>query len=515
MPSVVVLFLFIILLYLLQAGLSVFRSFILAKTSKKINIPILVTFYEHLMKVPFEFLSGRKTGDIITRFNDASSVGQNISSVMLSIIIDGILAIVYGVFLFMLSPVLFIIVLVNLMLYGIIIYSFRNRIKNNRMECLTKDAEVNTFLKESVVGIKNIKQFRYEDVVTNKIYCKFENLENLIDKSIQGSMICSIQSSLVGFISTSSIITLLGIGLWLCINGKMYVGSLINFYVMMGAFISPVQRLLELQPEMQAIKVSAERLEDAFELKKETIYTEPSEMETFPDSIDSLSFSKMTYAYGYSDPIIDDLSLDIRKGEKIAIIGKNGCGKTTFANVVTGLLYPEKGDIYLNDKQLSFEEYKNITTRISYIPQESFFFSDTIYNNLTYGLDEVDEEKLNTLLIKCNLCDFINSLLYGIYTMLEENGENLSAGTKQKMAIVRALLKEPDVIILDEATSNVDNESENEIYELLESMKSDIAIIDISHKIYDYSTYDHVYDMRNGNLRCSTVYEKCNGSYFV
>ena len=99
--------------------------------------------------------------------------------------------------------------------------------------------------------------------------------------------------------------------------------------------------------------------------------------------------------------------------------------------------------------------------------------------------------------------------------MLEENGENLSAGTKQKMAIVRALLKEPDVIILDEATSNVDNESENEIYELLESMKSDIAIIDISHKIYDYSTYDHVYDMRNGNLRCSTVYEKCNGSYFV
>lgn len=117
MPSVVVLFLFIILLYLLQAGLSVFRSFILAKTSKKINIPILVTFYEHLMKVPFEFLSGRKTGDIITRFNDASSVGQNISSVMLSIIIDGILAIVYGVFLFMLSPVLFIIVLVNLMLY--------------------------------------------------------------------------------------------------------------------------------------------------------------------------------------------------------------------------------------------------------------------------------------------------------------------------------------------------------------------------------------------------------------
>ena len=328
-------------------------------------------------------------------------------------------------------------------------------------------------------------------------------------------MICSIQSSLVGFISTSSIITLLGIGLWLCINGKMYVGSLINFYVMMGAFISPVQRLLELQPEMQAIKVSAERLEDAFELKKETIYTEPSEMETFPDSIDSLSFSKMTYAYGYSDPLIDDLSLDIRKGEKIAIIGKNGCGKTTFANVVTGLLYPEKGDIYLNDKQLSFEEYKNITTKISYIPQESFFFSDTIYNNLTYGLDEVDEEKLNTLLIKCNLCDFINSLLYGIYTMLEENGENLSAGTKQKMAIVRALLKEPDVIILDEATSNVDNESENEIYELLESMKSDIAIIDISHKIYDYSTYDHVYDMRNGNLRCSTVYEKCNGSYFV
>jgi len=507
MPSFIVLVLFVISLYLLQSGLSIFRSFILAKMSKRINIPILITFFEHITKIPFDFFCGRKTGDIITRFSDASSVGQNISNVILSAIIDGILAIAYGLFLFMLSPELFIIVFINLIFYGAIIFLFRNKLKNNRMECLNKDAEVNTFLKESVVGIKTVKQFRYEDIMTNKIFSKFDELMN---KSIEGNMMASIQSSLVGFIASSSIIMLLGCGLWLCVKGKMFVGSLMTFYVMMGAFIAPVQRLLELQPEIQAIKVSTERLEDAFALKRESIYNENDDENKFSYSIDSLNFSKMTYAYGYSEPTLDNLELEIRKGEKIAILGKNGCGKTTFANVVTGLLYPKTVNISLNNKILSFEEYKKITGKISYIPQESFLFSDTIYNNLTYGLKTIDEDKLNMYLQKCNLCDYINSLPNGIYTLLEENGENLSSGTKQKMSIVRALMKEPEIIILDEATSNVDRESEEDIYELLESMKNDIAIIDISHKIYDYSVYDNVFDMINGKLRCHASYEKYN-----
>lgn len=496
-PSFPALVIAIIFMFLLQELLSVFRSYLLAKMSKKINTPILIAFYEHVLKVPYDFFSGRKSGDVITRFSDASSVCQSISSVMLTILIDGTLAVVYGLFLLMLSPLLFLIVVVNLMVYGIVIYAFRDRIKNNQMEIMSKNAEVNTFLKESVVGIKTIKQLRYEETTIKKIFTKFNSL---IDRYVVGTLLSSFQSSIVGFVSSASMILLLWGGVWLCVNKNMFVGSLITFYIMMGSFTTPVKRLLGLQPQVQTIFVSAERLEDAFSIDKEAVYTEDTEKTESGRTIDELEISNLMYAYGFNAPTMNGLSFKIKKGESVAILGKNGCGKTTFANILTGIVYPEKIDIAINNTDLSFDEYRKLTKKIAYIPQESFFFSDTIYNNITYGIENVDPEKLKMLLTKCKLADYLSALPRGVDTILEEGADNLSAGTKQKLAVVRALLRDPEVVILDEAMSNVDSESEKEIYSLLREMSDRIAIIDISHKIKDLSVYEHVLDMNHGIL---------------
>lgn len=496
-PSFTALVIAIIFMFLMQELLSVFRSYLLAKMSKKINTPILIAFYEHVLKVPYDFFSGRKSGDVITRFSDASSVCQSISNVMLTIMIDGTLAVVYGLFLLMLSPLLFVIVVVNLLVYGIVIYAFRDRIKNNQMEIMSKNAEVNTFLKESVVGIKTIKQLRYEETTIKKIFTKFNSL---IDRYVVGTLLSSFQSSIVGFVSSASMILLLWGGVWLCVNKNMFVGSLITFYIMMGSFTNPVKRLLGLQPQIQTIFVSAERLEDAFSIDKEAVYTEDTEQNNSDPTIDELEISNLKYAYGFNTPTMDGLSFKIKKGESVAILGKNGCGKTTFANILTGIVCPEKIDIAINNTDLSFDEYRRLTEKIAYIPQESFFFSDTIYNNITYGIENVDPEKLKMLLTKCKLADYLSALPRGVDTILEEGADNLSAGTKQKLAVVRALLRDPEVVILDEAMSNVDTESEKEIYSLLREMGDRIAIIDISHKIKDLSVYKHVLDMNHGVL---------------
>lgn len=496
-PSFPMLIISIIFMFLLQEVLSVFRSYLLTKMSKKINTPIMIAFYEHILKVPYEFFSGRKSGDVITRFSDASSVCQSISNVILTILIDGTLAVVYGIFLLMLSPLLFLIVVVNLMVYGIVIYAFKDKIKTNQMEIMSKNAEVNTFLKESVVGIKTIKQLKYEETTIKKIFTKFNSL---IDQYVVGTLLSSCQSSIVGFVSSASMITLLGGGVWLCINENMFVGSLITFYIMMGSFTTPVKRLLGLQPQIQTIFVSAERLEDAFSVDKESIYKNTSETADDDKKIDTLEISNLKYAYGYNAPTMNGLSFKIKKGERVAILGKNGCGKTTFANILTGIVQPEQIDISVNNNSLSFEEYHTLADKIAYIPQESFFFSDTIYNNITYGIEDVDTDKLKWLLTKCNLEEYLTALPHGVDTVLEEGADNLSAGTKQKLAVVRALMRDPEIVILDEAMSNVDSESENEIYSMLNDMGKDIATIDISHKIKDLSIYERVLDMKHGIL---------------
>lgn len=496
-PSFPMLVFAIILLFLLQAVLCICRSNLLAHMTKKMNLPILITFYEHVLKIPYDFFSGRKTGDIVTRFSDASSVCQSISDVTLTILIDGTLAIVYGIFLFLLTPELFLIVVINLLIYGIVICSFKNKIKKNQMTIMSENSEVNTFLKESIVGIKTIKQLRFENSAVNRIFKKFSSLLN---QYVTATMLQTIQSTIISFVSSTSTISLLAYGVWLCTHDRLYIGSLITFYVMMGSFNAPVKSLIGLQSQIQNILVSAERLEDAFAIQKKPIYITEHISSDQEKTINTLEISNLTYAYGFNNPTLKSLSFKIQKGETIAILGRNGCGKTTLAGILTAIVLPEQINVFVNGKEITFFEYRKYTQKIAYIPQESFFFSDTIYHNLTCGMEQIDEAKLNQLLTKCNLSDFINALPHGLHTVLDEDANNLSAGTKQKLAVVRALLRNPEIVILDEAMSNVDSESEKEIYALFSNLKKDIAMIDIFHKARDFSRYERVLNLQDGTL---------------
>lgn len=487
-----------ITLYFFQSIISWGRTYFLSVMSKKINVPVMMTYYEHILKVPVSFFSGRKTGEIMSRFGDASSVCEDISNVILTILIDGTLMICYGLFLFILSPILFFIVFVSSMLYVITVLSFKNKIKSNQLEIMGENAEINSYLKESIDGIKTIKQFDIEKNVINKFYKKFLGL---INKTIRSNVIITLQSSIIGFLSSSSIIVMLLFGVRLCIRGELYVGSLITFYAMMGSFIEPVKSLVGMQADIQQIVVSIERLDDVFAIDVDSKYLSSYEKDK-EEKINEISFENLSFSYGYSKPILNNVNFEIYKGERVAIVGKNGCGKTTLANIIMGLLDIGECNIHLNNNNILYDEYKSYTSKVAYIPQESFFFSDTIYENLTCGLEHITDEELDRYIAQCCLQDYLSSLPSGIFAKLDENGNNLSAGNKQKLAIVRALIRKPEIIILDEATSNVDLQSEKEINRMLMNIGEDITIIDISHKISNLNVYDRVYYIDNGKLSC-------------
>lgn len=484
----------VIILFVFQNAIAYLQSYLLAVMSKKINIPVMMSFFEHVVNVPIEFYSGRRTGDVLSRFNDASGICQSISNIILGVLINCTLMFFYGIFLFGISPQLFCIVLMSCVMYFLIVCIFKEKLKNNLMDILAQKSDVNSNLKENVEGIKTIKVYRLENNVANKFLKSFHKL---VQKSFHNTMLESLQSILVTLLSSVSVIVVLWIGVALCLNGVIQVGALITFYVMMGSFISPVQSLIALQPEFQSVIVSAERLNDVFDIERENVLTGDSKE---IEKIKTLEIRNMTFSYGYALPVLKDTSFQIKQGERIAVLGKNGCGKTTLANILMGLYQVDDAEFLINNEVVSANIYKNFAAKIAYIPQESFFFSDNIYENLICGNENISEQEIMEVLDMCCLIDFVKELPQGIYTRLEEGATNLSAGTKQKLAIARAILNKPEIIILDESTSNIDLETEKEIIQLFHDLGDTVSIIDISHRIRDYSKYDNVYYLAENKL---------------
>lgn len=488
--------------FLFRSLIGLLRSYFSAVMGKRIDSPVMMSFFEYVVHAPMTFFKGRRMGDILSRFSDASGVCQGISGIILTAFIDGFLMIAYGIFLFGISSKLFIVVLISSILYAVVVLLFKERLQRNKMDMLEKSANVSSYMKESIDGIETIRLFRYEQDAANKFYHRFSGL---IDKNFEGTMLGALQTAIVGFISSVSVIAILWVGDSLCRNGVLQVGSLITFYMMTGSFIEPLQSLISLQPQIQSVMVSAERLNDVFSQEYEQHTELDCGKENIPE-IARLDLKELNFAYGYHMPVLNNTSFSLKRGERIAVLGKNGSGKTTLANILMGLYHPDNVRFLVNGREVSPEEYDVYANKIAYIPQESFF-SESILDNLLFGMtpEDVSEELLSKVINQCGLEEYLSTAPQGLYTCLEENASNLSAGTKQKLAIARALLRKPEILIMDESTSNIDIESDNEIHHMLDELGKHITIIDISHKIHNLSRYDFVYQIKDAKLVAYSV----------
>ena len=443
--------------FLFRSMIGLLRSYFSAVMGKRIDRPVMMSFFECVIHAPMTFFHGRRVGDILSRFSDASGVCQGISGIVLTAF-DGFLMIAYGIFLFGISAKLFIVVLISSTLYAVVVMIFKERLQRNKMDMLEKSADVSSYMKESVDGIETIRLFRYEQNAANKFHHRFSAL---LDKSFEGTMLGAWQTSIVGFISSVSIIAVLWFGDTLCRNGALQAGSLITFYMMTGSFIEPLQGLISLQPQIQSIKVSAERLNDVFEQEYE-MHTEPDNIKNDTHKITRIDLKDLNFAYGYRTPVLNDASFSLKRGERIAVLGKNGSGKTTLANILMGLYRPDSVKFFINGNEVSPEEYDIYANKIAYIPQESFFFSESILDNLLFGLstENISEEVFNKVIHQCGLEEYLSTAPQGIYTCLEEN----------------------------------------EIHRMLDELGKHITIIDISHKIRDLNRYDSVYQIEGTKL---------------
>ncbi len=291
-------------------------------------------------------------------------------------------------------------------------------------------------------------------------------------------------------------VLILWAGTVMTITGTMTIGKLMTFVALLTYFLTPIQNIINFQPQLQTAFVSIERLLDILELTPEP----SAEEQKLSVSGKDIEFSNVDFRYGSHQLILHNINLHITSGEKIAIVGESGCGKTTLVKLLLRLFDFESGNIRIGEHDLRSLSAQSLRSQIAYVSQNIVFFSGSIRENLEMGIGKIQEKELDQICELCSIKSFIDSLPLRYDSSVGENGDSLSGGQKQRLAIARALLRHPSVLILDEATSHLDSIAESAIQKMLNGLPASMTVIVIAHRLNTIKNCDRIVVMNHGTI---------------
>ncbi|GAA0109480.1 MAG: peptidase domain-containing ABC transporter [Clostridium sp.] len=485
-----------LLLAITQIGLGAIRQHMLLYLSQKIDIPLLLGYFKHVYKLPMKFFASRKVGDILTRFSDAFTIKNILTSVSLSLIMDIVLATVSASILYVMNQKLFVVILVLTIVSAALIYIFKGPYKKINLEQMEAGARLNSQIIESLKGIETIKVHAAEENSIEKL--ELEYIRNLKIAFKEG-VLSNIQGSISGAVSSVGNLILMYIGAMMIMKGDITLGSLMAFSTLSGYFMDPIGRLIGLQLSIQEASISLKRISEIYEVEKEQDETEVEKIKL--EKIDGdIELNNITFRYGSRSPVLNDVSIKIPKGKKVALVGESGSGKTTISKLLLKYYTPEEGKINVNDYNIEELDLYNLRENIAYVPQNVELFSGSIKENITLGKTNASYEEIKSACENAGCREFIEKLPGKYGTFLEEAGGGLSGGEKQRIALARALIKKPSFLILDEATSNLDFISEAKIFDTLFKKGRNITMLMIAHRLSTIRSCDIIYVMDKGKI---------------
>ncbi|TXR94727.1 peptide cleavage/export ABC transporter [Bacillus sp. SH7-1] len=488
----------IIILYIFKVLLSYFRTHIILYLSRRIDIQLILGYYRHVIGLPLNFFETRKVGEIISRFMDASKIRDALSTVTVTLMIDTVMVTVGAILLYIHSPILFSVTLLLIPFYISIIFAFHKPYQSINREEMESNAKLTSYLVESLNGISTVKSYNAEKEVFFQTESRFVNLLKNVFKR---GMLSNLQGSIKMGLELIGGTVILWVGALQVLKGNMTIGELITYNALLAYFLNPIENLIGIQPTMQSALVAGERLNEIFDLEAEKGEKEYNKVS--PKKLSGkLEFSNVTFRYGTRKNVLNNISFSIEPGSQVAFVGESGSGKTTISKLLMHYYEAQEGDIYYDDYHIKEINRIALRNQIAYVSQESFFFSASIYENLCFGLERlVTLEEIIEVCKQACVHEFVGELPLRYETYLEENASNLSGGQRQRLAIARALLKKPDILILDEATSNLDSTTEKNITDMLKELGSQgVTVIMIAHRLSTIQHANQIFVMEKGNI---------------
>lgn len=487
-------------MYVIQTLFQYFKQYLLIRLGQQLSSSIMLKYFNHVLNLPMNFFSTRKSGEIISRFLDANKIIDALANVTLSLFLDVSMVIFIGTALFLQNYLLFYISLSTLPIYGLIVFLFMKPFDRTNEEQMESSAVVNSQIIESLKGIETIKSFNATNLVYEKVQQQFKEM---MDKSFKNTNLDNLQSNLKTALQVISSTTLLWVGTYLVIKGRLSIGQLITYNALMSFFITPLQNIINLQVKIQTAKVANDRLNEIFLLDREFL-SEATNQQMSNIELGTkeplIEVKDLSFAYGFEENVLNNLSFSINSNEKVAIVGMSGSGKSTLAKLFVNFYTAQKGEIEIQGKSIQNISRFDLRNKIGYVSQENFFFSGSIFENLIFGLDyQPTEEQILGACEMAQIKEYIEGLPLQFQSPIEEGASNLSGGQRQRLALARALLKNSEILILDEITSGLDSRSEHLIIQNLMNLENK-TILFIAHHLSIAKDCDHVFVLDKGRL---------------
>ena len=480
-----------------SALISMVRQWVLIYLSIKVDIPLMLGYFGHVFKLPMKFFATRKTGEITTRYSDASTIKSVFTSIALSVVMDIVMACATGVILFRMNATLFSISIFTTLLSILLVFIFKQPFKRINEETMQQSAILNSQMIESLRGIETVKCNAEEDR-------ELEALEREYIKSLKislrSSKISTTQGLISSFISTGFSMLTTYVGISQVLNGEMTLGGFMAFSTLSGYFTSPLSNLIGLQMQIQEASISMKRLTEIMDYPSEYETAEGVEQSELDKVEGDIEFKDVTFRYGNRAPALDHISFTIPAGKKVALVGGSGSGKSTITKLLLKYYDPEDGEIDINGANLA--EYTNSSVRraIAYVPQNIELFSKTIYDNIRISRMDATLDEVKEAAKKADAHEFIRHLPLQYNTYLEEAGNGLSGGEKQRIALARAFLKDSNLYILDESTSNLDFATETLIFNMIYEQLADRSMLIVAHRLSTIRDCDLILVMDHGKI---------------
>ncbi|WP_100159091.1 type I secretion system permease/ATPase [Proteus columbae] len=451
--------------------------------------------YQHLIRLPNHFFTQRPSGQIIARIQELSHIRQFITGSALMMVLDLIFVAVFIFVMFIYSSSLTWIILSSLVLYFIFWLILGPIIRYWVKQEYQTNADNISLLTEAINGIETIKVTATENHFIEKWQYK---LTDHINKRFSGTKKALFAQQFIFIIHKITTAIILWQGVNFIINAQMTVGELIAFNLFAAHITQPILRLAQCWQDFQQTAISLRRIGD--------ILSHPTEhqsqgLATVPKITGSIIFSNVYFRYTDKTPdVIESLSLSIPAGKFIGITGRSGSGKSTLTRLIQRFYIPQQGKIYIDGMDLAIADPLSLRQSISIVLQDSFLFSGSILENIRLSKPNASEKEITEASQLAGALDFIEQLPLGFNTQVGERGANLSGGQCQRIALARALLTNPRILILDEATSALDYESEAQILANLPQICKNRTVISIAHRLNTLTHSDYIYVIDKGQV---------------
>lgn len=501
-----------ILVSCFQSALTFARGVLISTLATKIDHALFVQFFKHLFSLPLKFFEQRTTGDILARFNENARITSFLSGSTITVLLDGAMGIVYLGVLFYYSWAFGLAALVYIALLMGATTAYTPLLRGYSNELFKKNVANDSCVIESVHGVEKIKAAAAE----NRTRWKWEILfVDRLSVSFKQQLASNGYSQLTQLVHLIGRILLMWLGAHLVISKTFTVGQYMAANMMAGMCVDPIMRVIAMWQQLQSVNISIERLGDVFRATPE----QTGQKTRLPQIQGFIEFKNVTFRYNEhaAKNTLMNISLRVQPNQMVAIVGRSGCGKTSLVRLVQGLYLPTSGSVLIDGVDTNQIEMSDLRKAIGVVAQQEFFFSGTVRENLAFYAPDAPLEQIIVAAKVAGIHDKIQTMGSGYDTMLSEGGQNLSGGEKQRLAIARALLHHPRILIFDEATSALDSESERHIQTAMDAIRKGRTLIVVAHRLSTIKSADMIIVMDQGQIleagNHQTLIEK-KGLYF-